>query len=669
MGRLSSSCKNVGGLIFFVAYLLVFLPFWAILAPGRWLAKGLAKPVGQRFLTSDDAGRICSGSFLSNYCCIKWFDGETEAKMPSHLLIKANSDRWVSSLNVIILVSGLLTTSSYPAMYADFAEVHVLTPWFRVSNIISFLCSMVSIATSAMIILALNKNPVQSGPIAQQVQLEKWSGALMYMGYRIVTITFFCSIGAALVAAGFAGWIFLATTAYRNVFLDSIVVWALLGVSVMLVCTGALVTFVEVDHSSEPNPLLLPVRPAGTGAQPGTAESIPLPSLANPLTNPFPFFPTGNPYGAPSIPAMSEPSEKQEATLERCPSSVPAEPRTPSPTPTVEQLGWPMDVVLQMPAVADTAVQPVRSFSSTSFQSAPPAYVHRTDAAEEATSIADDAPAAATSPNYLDPDTNKQLCFRLTTSIIVASLLAISSYQGVYAGYSSGLSGGSAAAWLAWFCTLNHWSLCLAVVAVSVSAAGLVWLQNVQTWPQDWQQLPEPSESLISSLTASQVVTLEAHAKALLFLWHASRYGLLRRPVRKLAQHVFTAVWGLLLLAMAMAMAAGCLALRTHIDSDAQFWAAAVGSAGVAVLVSYAAGVWALGGAACRTAGSVRVGGTISAYVDYLTTVASASQHPIVCYNKSALRERVWQHAAMICGDPRVKQAAPIYHYSAPGAM
>jgi hypothetical protein len=188
---------------------------------------------------------------------------------------------WTEALNVIIIVSGLLTTSSYQAMYSGFGnsdsggdangtfssaqqENNVVTiqAAFRMANTVSFLASLVTIVVSALIVLALQKFATVAS--AEARVLTKWSQALMYLGYRLSVYSFFTSLAAALLAVGLAAY-GMFENIYSN-WADSVVVWAFLTVSLILVFVGMLVTTIKTDKARQGGLSTISAEPAAVAA-------------------------------------------------------------------------------------------------------------------------------------------------------------------------------------------------------------------------------------------------------------------------------------------------------------------------------------------------------------------------------------------------------------------
>lgn len=129
--------------------------------------------------------------------------------------------RWFDTLTTFIIVSGLLTTSSYHAVYSSYA-LYPATPGvcrdpnvcpapgtaevaFRTANVIAFLMSISCIIISVVVIVSLNRVVmVDAGSgTGNRVVMADWSCALINMGYRIAITSFCMSVGAIIAAAAF----------------------------------------------------------------------------------------------------------------------------------------------------------------------------------------------------------------------------------------------------------------------------------------------------------------------------------------------------------------------------------------------------------------------------------------------------------------------------------
>jgi len=171
---------------------------------------------------------------------------------------------WTDALNTIILVSGLLTTSTYQALYSSYGNtdsgnstsifatgqgdaVTAVQSWFRVANTVSFLASLVTIFVSALLILALLQFATTSGE--EQRVLSSWSQTLVFLAYRVTIYAFFTSLVAVLVAVGLASY-GLFVNVYSN-WADSIVIWACLPACLILMFAGALVHTIEDEPASK----------------------------------------------------------------------------------------------------------------------------------------------------------------------------------------------------------------------------------------------------------------------------------------------------------------------------------------------------------------------------------------------------------------------------------
>jgi hypothetical protein len=203
---------------------------------------------------------------------------------------------------------------------------------------------------------------------------------------------------------------------------------------------------------------------------------------------------------------------------------------------------------------------------------------------------------AAATTNYLDPDTNTRMYQDCGTVIVVSGLLITASYSALITGYSKDTGNTMIEdRQLAWFCVLNHWSFCLSVVAVFAAVAGSILLQEFDTWPAGWDVLPVmPANDVPEAASDSHpyyTLTLrESYARALNFIRHANRYGLVSATMSNMIRSVFVATWTLLLCAMLLTLGAGCIALQKHIttnnSSTGFFWHSSVLPSGIALVVS-----------------------------------------------------------------------------------
>jgi hypothetical protein len=181
--------------------------------------------------------------------------------------------------------------------------------------------------------------------------------------------------------------------------------------------------------------------------------------------------------------------------------------------------------------------------------------------------------------NYLDSKSNERLYHDLETVLIVAGLLTGGTYQGLYSGFA-----GDPGSKFNWFCILNLWSFCLSLLVVFTAVAGIMLIQQTapHTWPEDWQQLPDPPSRMDRQYVSADVYSqVEDCVKALNFIWHANRKGLLSRGISNVIEHLFRVVWSMLLLSAVMALASGCVALQKllHHHDNKLFWSAAFTSA------------------------------------------------------------------------------------------
>lgn len=294
--------------VMLVPCFVVWLISLVLRAAGRRMAKGL----GARLLHTEAYDDLHCSVYT---CCAKkgwdWSFIPSEVFQGLDLLLTDPVRKcWTEALNVIIIVSGLLTTSSYQAMYSSFANspsggdnstatfssisqqdsVVTVQAVFRMANTVSFLASLVTIVVSALIILALQKfaTVTSADDAARHGQrydtlgpewriLTKWSQALMYLGYRLAVYAFFTSLVAALLAVGLAAYAMFENV-YSN-WADSVVAWAFLAVSLILVFVGMLVSTIK----SEPAPQsdselarLSAVQAEGAAEPPATPAASPV---------------------------------------------------------------------------------------------------------------------------------------------------------------------------------------------------------------------------------------------------------------------------------------------------------------------------------------------------------------------------------------------------------
>ena len=279
-------------------------PIWVLCLLLREVGRRVAKGLGARLLhTEEFEGLRCS----VYACCVaqnrkcRWlswrfiplkvFEGL------SLLLTDEVRTCWTDALNVLIIVSGLLTTSSYSATYSGFGnsgsdsasvfypaqEDRVLTmqAMFRMANTVSFLASLVTIVISALIILALQKFATATS--ADKQVLTKWSQALMYLGFRLAVYAFFTSLAAALLAVGFAAY-GMFENKYSG-WADTIVLWAFLTVSLILVFVGTLVTTIKSVKEDPDVPGLPAMPPPDAEVAPAAAAAAPAPAPAPAVAN------------------------------------------------------------------------------------------------------------------------------------------------------------------------------------------------------------------------------------------------------------------------------------------------------------------------------------------------------------------------------------------------
>lgn len=137
-------------------------------------------------------------------------------------------------MTAIVVVSGLLTTSTYPAVYTSFQapprsgpilrrailEGSTYADIFRVANVISFLVSVLAIVSALMVTLSLHLHSrLSSQQDHEDDILRTWAAGCMYFMYMSAIQAFFWSIGFAVVAVIFAslsfdlfvtGWVQIA---------------------------------------------------------------------------------------------------------------------------------------------------------------------------------------------------------------------------------------------------------------------------------------------------------------------------------------------------------------------------------------------------------------------------------------------------------------------------
>lgn len=218
------------------------------------------------------------------------------------------------ALDVDIIVSGLLTTSSYPAMYSGYGNepegfasagpmksIRGSQSAFRLANTVTFLAPVVSIVVGTFTALALQKFATVSS--AQAQVLTRRSQALVYLGYNLAVYAFFTSLAAALLAVGLSAY-GMFVNANSN-WVGPVAVWMLLGASLILIFVGMLVTTIETT----------PAPQSGVAAQTGVrADTSAIP--ARPLVDPAPVKGDVSPAAAsspPEIQAMEAPSPKRSS--------------------------------------------------------------------------------------------------------------------------------------------------------------------------------------------------------------------------------------------------------------------------------------------------------------------------------------------------------------------
>jgi len=242
--------QTVSALVF-LAYAAIGMVLRVLTWPVRKFGYALAVGFGARMLSSNEYKHL----WLSAHN-LGWVRFQTAAEQRGlmHLFDEQHPNLrkcWTEALNVIIIVSGLLTTSSYQALFSGYpgdastGAVATLQSCFRAANAISFLASVVTIVVSALLIMALHKFASLDG---QSITLTPWSRALLYLGYQLAVYAFFASLAAALAAVGFASYGFFAD---NGTLADSIVLWCVLWVSVSLVVIGGLVTAIRPVKQKE----------------------------------------------------------------------------------------------------------------------------------------------------------------------------------------------------------------------------------------------------------------------------------------------------------------------------------------------------------------------------------------------------------------------------------
>ena len=117
-----------------------------------------------------------------------------------HILTKSRAARDAKSLGTLIVVAGLLTTSSFPAFFSNtpsaprplFTNPHI-PGWFKVSNAISFALSLLTIFTALVVILSVNADDQLPG------QPHDLKGRFRLLFY-VSTVSFRLSLLSAMVA-------------------------------------------------------------------------------------------------------------------------------------------------------------------------------------------------------------------------------------------------------------------------------------------------------------------------------------------------------------------------------------------------------------------------------------------------------------------------------------
>lgn len=186
--RLTRAQRITSGTIFIV-WVAVGWVLHQCFRPVRALGSAMAKGICARMLNSNEYEGLHLTAHKLNF--VKFMSAEVEHGLLL-LLDKRVRKAWSQCLNVLIIVLGLLTTSSYQAVYGNFepvtGAVATVQTCFRAANAVSFLSSIVSIFVSALMILSLHKYD-NSGRLI----LAPWSRALMYFGYQLALKSFFTS--------------------------------------------------------------------------------------------------------------------------------------------------------------------------------------------------------------------------------------------------------------------------------------------------------------------------------------------------------------------------------------------------------------------------------------------------------------------------------------------
>jgi hypothetical protein len=132
---------------------------------------------------------------------------------------------------------------------------------------------------------------------------------------------------------------------------------------------------------------------------------------------------------------------------------------------------------------------------------------------------------------------------------------------------------------VAWFCTFNQLAFGLAVMAVFIAVGGVILLQQLQQWPEDCRDLPDPPKDISTKYQDARAFgKLEVHVRALNFVWHTHNHGVLNRKTQWCIKKLFIAVWGLLLASVTVNLAAASVALQFRLGGYHKpfFWCAVV---------------------------------------------------------------------------------------------
>jgi hypothetical protein len=249
-------------LLFIGSPVLVPLGILSLLGQGLKLLNGyFGKALGARLVPVE--GKY-SFSFRWLTSCVKLDEVRLGSLRGLHR--EAVHKRWFDTLTTIIIVSGLLTTSSYQAVYSSYA-VYTATPGkcpaavaaasgessnvadacpapgaaevgFRTANAISFLTSITTIVSSAMVIFAINEFVLDPDDTtkALNVELADWSCVLIHIGYKLATTSFFVSLAASIAAMGFGSPAFFPPEAVGWV------IWGIMIATVVCILTGMMVS-------------------------------------------------------------------------------------------------------------------------------------------------------------------------------------------------------------------------------------------------------------------------------------------------------------------------------------------------------------------------------------------------------------------------------------------